>query len=86
MLGWLGSGVACRLFGHHFGRNFLRTAITRLQTRWKVKERGWDYSLLPPLVYKSQRRLWSKSQDQHAITVAIKAIAFLYGMAVRLEY
>ena len=52
MLGWLDSGAACRLFGHHLGRNFLRTAITRMLIRWEVNERGGDYSLLVPSVYK----------------------------------
>src|SRR5258708_830590 len=28
MLAWVGSIGDCRLFGHHFGRNFLRTAMT----------------------------------------------------------
>jgi hypothetical protein len=85
ILGWLGVSGDWRLLSHHRGRNFLRTAITRLVVRRDRKYVAEIIACYPrpftSVIFASA----GQSMDKHTVTIAVKAIAFSDGVAVRIE-
>src|ERR1700738_1613217 len=74
-----------RPFSHHRGRNFLRTAISESQSAKERKSVGAIISCYPRSFTSVTWPAVGKSQYQHTVPIAIKAIARADGVVIRVQ-